>query len=78
MIIKSVHLCIQDYHGRLVTVPEKFTELMSLVRDQKLYLEAMSILPLGSQEREVMWKALQVVHGSGHLVFPTPNKYSMY
>ncbi|KAF6018415.1 IKBKAP [Bugula neritina] len=33
-------------------VPERFTELLSLVKEQRLYLEAMQILPSASQERE--------------------------
>ena len=38
----------------MITVPEKFNELMSLVKEQKLYVDAIDVLPAGSQGREVM------------------------
>ena len=38
----------------MITVPDKFNELMSLVKEQKLYVDAIDVLPAGSQDREVM------------------------
>ena len=38
----------------MITVPEKFNELMSLVKEQNLYVDAIDVLPAGSQGREVM------------------------
>ena len=45
-------LITHDLH--MITVPEKFNELMSLVKEQKLYVDAIDVLPAGSQGREVM------------------------